>query len=159
MSFYLLLASGSSLLLKGFLLGYMTVVFEVNNETNRLKHSITSLYASNLFQFPVFLTATIIFLPSFLLAIISTLDLTNKKSLSILISHPYLVLLPTITFFSYNKNKNCGDGRISFSPKLSWVNMLLTAVVTICSHLTHCFCPVWFFRPYQTTTRFFYKKL
>ena len=73
--------------------------------------------------------ATITFLPSFLLAIISTLDLTNKKSLSILISHPYLVLLPTFTYFAYNRNKICGDRRISFSPKLSWVNMLLNIVV------------------------------
>ena len=69
------------------------------------------------------------FLPPFLLAIISTLDLTNKKSLSIVISHPYLVLLPTFNMISYSKQKICGDRRISFSPKLSWVNMLLNAVV------------------------------
>ena len=81
------------------------------------------------FQFPVLLGATITFLPSFLLAVISTLDLTNKKSLSILISHPYLVLLPTFTCFSYAKKKICGDRRISFSPKLSNINMLLTALV------------------------------
>ena len=68
------------------------------------------------------------FLPSFLLAIVSTLDLTNKKSLSILISHPYLVLLPTFTYFSNAQKIFCGDRRISFSPKLSWVNMLLNAV-------------------------------
>ena len=81
------------------------------------------------FQGSVLLGATITFFPSFLLAIISTLDLTNRKSLSILISHPYFVLLPTFTFFSYTKNKFCGDKRISFSPKLSMVNMLLNAVV------------------------------
>ena len=69
------------------------------------------------------------FLPSFLLAIISTLDLTNKKSLSILISHPYLVLLPTFTFFSFSKLKICGDRRVALSPKLSIVNILLNAVV------------------------------
>ena len=69
------------------------------------------------------------FLPSFLLAIISTLDLTNKKSLSILISHPYLVLLPTFTFFSFSKLKICGDRRIALSPKLSIVNILLNAIV------------------------------
>ena len=69
------------------------------------------------------------FLPSFLLAIFSTLDLTNKKSLSILISHPYLVLLPTFTCLSYAKLKICGDRRITFSPKMSLVNILLNAVV------------------------------
>ena len=81
------------------------------------------------FQFSVLLGVTVTFLPSFLLAIIFTLDLTNKKSLSILISHPYLVLLPTFTFFSYAKNKICGDSRTSFSSKLSIVNMLLNVVV------------------------------
>ena len=35
----------------------------------------------------------------------------------------------SFTFFAYNTNKICGDRRISFSPKLSWVNMLLNAVV------------------------------
>ena len=69
------------------------------------------------------------FLPSFLLAIISTLDLTNKKSLSILISHPYLVLLPTFTMFSYSKLKICGDKRVALSPRLSILNVLLNAVV------------------------------
>ena len=83
----------------------------------------------NFLQGSVLLGATVTFLPSFLLAIISTLDLTNKKSLSILISHPYLVLLPTFTMFSYSKLKICGDRRIALSPKLSIVNMLLNAVV------------------------------
>ena len=83
----------------------------------------------NFLQGSVLLGATATFLPSFLLAIISTLDLTNKKSLSILISHPYLVLLPTFTMFSYSKLKICGDRRIALSSKLSIVNMLFNAVV------------------------------
>ena len=68
-----------------------------------------------------------IFLPSFLLAIVSTLDLTNKKSLSILISHSYLVLLPTFTYFSYSKLRRCGDRKIgiAFCPTLTVVNTLL----------------------------------
>ena len=69
------------------------------------------------------------FLPSFLLAIISTVDLTNKKSLSILISHPYLVLLPTFTMFSYSKLKIFGDRRIALSNKLTLVNMLVNSLV------------------------------
>ena len=68
------------------------------------------------------------FLPSYLLAIISTLDLTNKKSLSILISHPSLVLLPTFTYFSYAKLQICEDRRITFSPKMSIVNIILNTV-------------------------------
>ena len=69
------------------------------------------------------------FLPSFLLAIISTLDVTSKKSLSILISHPYLVLLPTFTCFSYSKLQICGDRRVTFSAKLSIINIIINAVV------------------------------
>ena len=80
-------------------------------------------------QVSVLLAATVTFLPSFLLAIISTLDLTNRRSLRILITHPYLVLLPTFTYFSYAKVKICGDRRIAFSPKMSLLNMLLNAVV------------------------------
>ena len=69
------------------------------------------------------------FLPSFLLAIFYTLDLTNKKSLSVLISHPYLVLLPTFTFISFSKLKICGDRRVALSPNLTAVNMLVNAVL------------------------------
>ena len=82
------------------------------------------------------LAATVTFLPSFLLAIISTLDLTNKKSLSILISHPYLALLPTFTFFSYAKIQCCGDRRIAFSSNLSIVNLVLNTVLGILFILT-----------------------
>ena len=57
------------------------------------------------------------------------MDLSNKKSLIILISHPFLVLLPTFTCLSYSKQKICGDRRIAFSPKMSIANMLLTALV------------------------------
>ena len=98
------LASGFCLILKGIFLS------EVND------------------QDLVSLVLTVLFLPSFLLSIISTLDLTNKKSLSILISHPYLVLLPTFTYFSFSKIQCRGDRRIAFSPKMSLVNMLLNAV-------------------------------
>lgn len=101
------LASGSCTISKGFL---------IIGLIKRLK-------------FPVLLAATMVFLPSFLVAIISTLDITNKKSLRILISHPYLVLLPTFTFFSYSKLQICGDRRIAFSTKLSIVNTLLNTVV------------------------------
>ena len=69
------------------------------------------------------------FLPSFLLAIISTLDLTNKMSLSILINHPYVVLLGTFTFFCNSKLKICGDRRIALSNKLTVVNMLVNVLV------------------------------
>lgn len=78
----------------------------------------------DIFQVFVLLAATLIFIPSFLLAIISTLDLFNKKSLSILISHPYLVLLPTFTYFSFSKLQT-GDRRISISPVLTLMNILL----------------------------------
>ena len=81
-------------------------------------------------QYSLSFGVTVTFLPSFLLAIISTLDLTNKKSLSILISHPYLVLLPTFTYFSYSKLQ-CGDRRIALSAMLSILNMVLNALVPI----------------------------
>ena len=47
------------------------------------------------------------------------------KSLRILISHPYLVLLPTFTFFSFSKLRCCGDRRVSLSPGLTIVNMVI----------------------------------
>ena len=79
------------------------------------------------------------FLPSFLLAIISTLDLTNKKSLSILISHPYIVLLPTFTMYSFSKVQapkvclppiGCGDRRIALSPELSLLNIVINVALS-----------------------------
>ena len=68
------------------------------------------------------MAATMTFLPSFLMAIISTLDLNSKKSLSILISHPYLVLLPTFNQVFYSKLQICGD-------RLTLINMVLNTVV------------------------------
>ena len=73
----------------------------------------------------------LLFLPQFLLSLFSTVDLFNKSSLKILYRQPSLIILPTVTFFSFSRlNIGCGskDSRVSFSKKFTYINIVLSIV-------------------------------
>ena len=76
-----------------------------------------------------FLLILLLFLPQLLLAIFSTLDLSSRNSLKILISHPSLILLPVFTFFTFSKIQCCGDRRVKFSVRFTLINMAVTVSI------------------------------
>ena len=65
--------------------------------------------------------------PFLLLSLAVTIDRKNWK---ILYQHPYIILLPVFTYFTFSKNKIlCGgatDSRLVFSKNFTYFNMLLT---------------------------------
>ena len=65
--------------------------------------------------------------PYILLSMAVTMD---RKNLKILYQHPYIILLPVFTYFTFSKNKIlCGgatDSRLVFSKNFTYFNMLLT---------------------------------
>ena len=70
------------------------------------------------------------FLPNFITSMISTVGRTNYR---IMVQHPYVVLLPTFTFFSYQKVRAdwCGgepDRKIMFSKKMTIFNMFINGL-------------------------------
>ena len=71
-----------------------------------------------------------LFIPQTLLATFSTIG-WSKASLKILLQHPYLILLPTFTFFTFAKVQTGfgpQDVRIKFSKKFTCYNMVLTSI-------------------------------
>jgi len=79
----------------------------------------------------VAITMLLLFLPQFLLSFFSTLNFLNKSSLRILYRHPSLIILPTVTFFTFSRlNIGCGseNNRVSFSTKFTYVNIVVTTV-------------------------------
>ena len=77
------------------------------------------------------LTILLLFVPQFLLSLFSTLNFRDKSSLKILYRQPSLIILPTVTFFTFARlNTGCGsdDSRVSFSKKFTYINMALTIV-------------------------------
>ena len=74
-------------------------------------------------------TIPLLFLPQFLLSLFSTVNILNKSSLKILYRHPSLIILPTVTFFTFSRlNIGCGskDSRVSFSKKFTYINIVLS---------------------------------
>merc|ERR1719510_1882935 len=79
------------------------------------------------------LTVTILFsfLPPILLSLFSTVNFFNKSSLKILYRHPSLIILPTVTFFTFSRlNIGCcsENNRVSFSTKFTYINIAVTTV-------------------------------
>ena len=91
-----------------------------------MRHSDLGLYLN--------LTFLLLFLPQFLLALFTTVNLRDRSSLKILYRHPSLIILPTITFFSFSRLNNVnicccdGDTRVSFSKRFTYINMTVTTV-------------------------------
>ena len=62
------------------------------------------------------LTILLLFAPQFLLSLFSNLNFRDKSSLKILYRQPCLIILPTVTFFTFRKLSLCnGDSRVIFS--------------------------------------------
>ena len=83
------------------------------------------------------LTVTILmlFLPQFLLSLFSTLNFRVKSSLKILYRQPSLIILPTVTFFTFSRlNIGCSsdDSRVSFSKKFTYINITVSSVGYVC---------------------------
>ena len=104
------IASGCCLVAKGFCINYFNIT------------------RSNLDSSTKFHLILLLFLPQLLLAIFSTLDLSSRNSLKILISHPSLILLPVFTFFTFSKIQCCGDRRVKFSVRFTLINMAVSVV-------------------------------
>ena len=76
---------------------------------------------------------TLLFLPPLLLSLISTLNFHNKSSLKILYRQPSLIILPTVTFFTFSRHNIgyccCGENnQVSFSKKFTWLNITISTV-------------------------------
>merc|ERR1719510_1524350 len=79
------------------------------------------------------LTVTILFsfLPPILLSLFSTLNFFNKSSLKILYRHPSLIILPTVTFFTFSRlNIGCcsENNKISLSKKFTYINIAVSTL-------------------------------
>jgi len=109
------LASGVVLVARGFCIAYTVNPYDPKN--GRMERSLS-----------ISLTVTILllFVPQFLLSLFSTLNFLNKSSLKILYRQPSLIILPTVTFFTFSRVG--GESRVSFSKKFSWLNILFSTV-------------------------------
>merc|ERR1719510_608951 len=79
------------------------------------------------------LTVTILFsfLPPILLSLFSTVNFFNKSSLKILYRHPSLIILPTVTFFTFSRlNIGCcsENNKVRFSKKFTYINIAVSTV-------------------------------
>ena len=78
------------------------------------------------------LAILLVFLPSLLLSLISTVNFRDKSSLKILYRHPSLIILPTVTFFTFSRhNTGCvcsGSNRVSFSRIFTWLNIAVNTL-------------------------------
>ena len=66
-----------------------------------------------------------------LISIFSTLNFRDVSSLKILYQQPSLIILPTVTYFTFSRhNIGCcgGNNRVSFSKKFTWINILASTV-------------------------------
>ena len=81
---------------------------------------------SKVSKIEIAITFAILYLPQLFLAFSSTVDLTKKNSLKILISHPSLLLLPMFTFFTFSKLQCCGDRRVKFSKRFTLINIAIS---------------------------------
>ena len=71
-----------------------------------------------------------LFLPQLFLALWSSVG-ASKTSLKTIIHHPFIIILPMFTFFTFAKmNTFCGDRdvRIKFNSIYTWMNMILSSV-------------------------------
>ena len=81
------------------------------------------------------LSSALLFLPQTVLAVVSTLNFRSRNSLKILTRHPSLIILPTITFFTFSKIKmDCTgtESRVTFSKKFTLLNIGVSAVSYLC---------------------------
>ena len=73
----------------------------------------------------------LLFGPQFLLSIFSTLNFRDKSSLKILYRQPSLIILPTVTYFTFSRQNIicCNENnRVSFSKKFTWLNIAVSTV-------------------------------
>ena len=81
------------------------------------------------YNFHLALNILLSFLPQFLLALFSTLNFRDKSSLKILYRQPSLIILPTVTFFTFSKVGLCNrDSRVIFSKKFTWLNVAVSTI-------------------------------
>ena len=87
-------------------------------------------HGGKMFATTTFLLLT---LPNLLTAISTTMERNNVRK--VLIQHPHLLLLPTYTFYSFEKlqhNCNCGcaelDHKIRFSKRMSIMNIIIQSI-------------------------------
>ena len=76
------------------------------------------------------ITFCLLYLPNFIFSLIVTIE---RKNVAIIWQHPYLIALPTYTFFTFSKScvwsHKSGDGhKISFSNMYSFINMAISSV-------------------------------
>ena len=74
-------------------------------------------------------------IPQFLLSLFSTLNFLSKSSLKILYRHPSLIILPTVTFFTFSRHNICyccsENSRVSFSKKFTWLNIAFSIIAYV----------------------------
>ena len=79
--------------------------------------------------FDLSISILLLFLPQFLLSLFSTLNFRDKSSLRILYRHPYIIILPMVTFFTFSRIKRSNEeSRIMFSKKFTWFNIIVSTV-------------------------------
>merc|ERR1719219_3400124 len=109
-----LLASAAGLVARGLCIGYMA---------GAPGHRESSLGLA--------LTILVSFIPPLLLSLISTLNFFNKSSLKMLYRHPSLIILPTVTFFTFSRlNIGCcsENNKVSFSKNFTYINIAVSTV-------------------------------
>ena len=77
------------------------------------------------------ITFLLLTLPNLLTAIFTIMDRSNLRK--VLTQHPHLLLLPTYTFYSFEKlQPNCGcadcDHKIRFSKRMSIMNIIIQSI-------------------------------
>jgi len=96
------------------------------------------------------ITLLLLFLPSFLLAIFSTLNFRDKSSFSILYRHPTLIIIPAVTCFSFSRfgfdQLESVRVKVVFSKKMSFANIVLTTVGFV-SWVVYCYYEIKWWHP------------
>jgi len=116
-----LLASAAGLVARGLCIGlsfYQEKLFTKDQDKSYSGLAVT-------------VTMLLLFLPQFLLSFFSTINFLDKSSLKILYRQPSLIILPTVTFFTFSRlNIGCcsENNRVSFSTKFTYINIAVTTV-------------------------------
>merc|ERR1719510_2324590 len=108
-----LLATAAGLVARGLCIGFIT---GLPSRESSLDLALTILFS---------------FIPPLLLSLFSTLNFFNTSSLKILYRHPSLIILPTVTFFTFSRlNIGCcsENNKVGFSKKFTYINIAVSMV-------------------------------
>ena len=132
------LASAGGLVARGACIGFAVVShYQLSLSVKMLIYYITTsknIYYQTYGGFEVSLdldiTMLLLFVPQFLLSLFSTLNFRDKSSIKILYRHS-LIILPTVTFFTFSRlNIGCcgDDSRVRFSKIFTYINITVSIV-------------------------------